>query len=431
MSEVEDRYFAYVLRDDPGAYPRLVDLENAGLIDALVAEWRASMSGSATGLRSLTSASGAGATRGLEDYFAIAEQLREFLWDPLVGLVGDRRTVFIVPDGAVSLVNFSAFPAQQEFLIEKGYRFHYLSAERDLLSAPSDEVGGSFLAVGDPDYTRTTAVMASGRPAGMDEATRPQEPTLAWEPLPGTAIEVQRVAQIVARSFGDSAGRVTSPDPATCAIPAESQGVLVLSKHCATEDAVTALAPGRRILHLATHGFFFDAVEQGRASGLRNIGGRALENPLVLSGVVLAGASAGKAARFEGGGGDGLLTAREVAVMDLAGVEWVVLSACETGIGVAEAGEGVFGLRRAFQQAGARTVVMSLWSVDDQDALQWMTELYRERFAAGVPRSEPTKTSTMEAVHRASRKVLSERRARGASIHPYHWAGFVAAGDWR
>jgi CHAT domain-containing protein len=118
-----------------------------------------------------------------------------------------------------------------------------------------------------------------------------------------------------------------------------------------------------------------------------------------------------------------VLTAEEVAALNLSGVEWAVLSGCDTGAGELMAGEGVFGLRRAFQLAGARTVIMSLWPVEDQATRQWMTTLYRGRFFE--------KLSTADAVREAGLRMLRQRRAKGLSTHPFHWAAFVAAGDWR
>jgi CHAT domain-containing protein len=100
-----------------------------------------------------------------------------------------------------------------------------------------------------------------------------------------------------------------------------------------------------------------------------------------------------------------------------------VLSACDTGIGEIRAGEGVFGLRRAFQIAGTRTVIMSLWAVEDESARIWMTSLYQRRFLRGM--------TTAESVRAASLDVLRERKHRHQSTHPFYWAGFVAAGDWR
>ena len=115
--------------------------------------------------------------------------------------------------------------------------------------------------------------------------------------------------------------------------------------------------------------------------------------------------------------------AEEVAALNLENVEWAVLSACDTGVGQVKAGEGVFGLRRAFQVAGARTVIMSLWSVDDQATRAWMRALYGARFQKAL--------STADAVHAANVEVLRSRRAAGRSTNPFFWAAFVAVGDWR
>ncbi len=112
-----------------------------------------------------------------------------------------------------------------------------------------------------------------------------------------------------------------------------------------------------------------------------------------------------------------------MATLHLGGVELAVLSACDTGVGEIKAGEGVFGLRRAFQIAGARTVVMSLWAVDDHATRRWMRALYAGRFQKRLP--------IADAVHAANLETLRERRAAGRSTHPFYWAAFVAAGDWR
>ena len=120
---------------------------------------------------------------------------------------------------------------------------------------------------------------------------------------------------------------------------------------------------------------------------------------------------------------DGILTAEEIATLDLRDTEWAVLSACDTGSGEIRGAEGVFGLQRAFRLAGARTTIMSLWPVEDEAARVWMTALYRNHFAEG--------RSTAESAHRASLELLAQRRAAGLSTHPIHWAGFIASGNWR
>jgi len=142
---------------------------------------------------------------------------------------------------------------------------------------------------------------------------------------------------------------------------------------------------------------------------------------LLLSGLALAGANRRASAGLDEA--DGVLTSEEVAALNLEGVEWAVLSACDTGLGTLSAGEGIFGLRRAFHVAGVRTVIMSLWPVEDEAARLWMHSLYEGRLKR--------KLSTANAVHEANLDVLHARRAARQSTHPFYWAAFVAAGDWR
>jgi CHAT domain-containing protein len=229
---------------------------------------------------------------------------------------------------------------------------------------------------------------------------------MRFGPLPDSAREAQAITTLWERTNG--------------------KPVQHLNGREATEAAFKQEAPGKRVLHLATHGFFLDdrcasALEKQAGPGAPGAPSVTGENPLLLSGLVLAGANnRGTAGALEE---DGILTAEEIAALDLSGVEWAVLSACDTGLGKFKAGEGVFGLRRAFQVAGVRTVVMSLWPVQDQATRTWMTALYDGRFAKRL--------DTATAAHQASTKVLTERRGRKQSTHPFYWAGFVAAGDWR
>lgn len=144
------------------------------------------------------------------------------------------------------------------------------------------------------------------------------------------------------------------------------------------------------------------------------------ESPLLLSGLAFTGANRRASAKPDET--DGILTAEEIAGMDLQGMDLAVLSACDTGIGEIRVGEGVFGLRRAFQIAGAKTVIMSLWPVEDETTRQWMSTFYREHFLQGQ--------NAGESVRAASLRVLRERRERHQSTSPFYWGAFIAAGDW-
>jgi CHAT domain-containing protein len=179
----------------------------------------------------------------------------------------------------------------------------------------------------------------------------------------------------------------------------------------AAVEAELVEASGPRVLHLATHGFFLP--DRPSAPGERFRG--ALESALLRSGLALAGANTWLA----GGtppprAGDGLLTAEEVTGLDLLGTELVVLSACETGLGDVRAGEGVFGLRRSFQLAGAGAVVMSLWKVADDATRELMGEFYR-RLLAGSPRAEALRQAQL--------------RTRSRYPDPRDWGAFILQGD--
>jgi CHAT domain-containing protein len=220
----------------------------------------------------------------------------------------------------------------------------------------------------------------------------------SWTELPGTLLESERVA----RTFTEAFPRAEAPR--------QLQGEAVDAVALKRELPPTAKAPRRRFLHLATHGYF-EAPAPYRPGARGGSGEETFDmvrefytygrNPLVRSGLVLAGANRSVA--------QGILTAEEVADLDLRGVELAVLSACDTGRGKQVAGEGVLGLQRAFQAGGARTLVISLWSVNDAATSVLMEEFYTNLWA--------NKMSKLKALQEAQRTVLRNphRVARRAS----------------
>ena len=145
-----------------------------------------------------------------------------------------------------------------------------------------------------------------------------------------------------------------------------------------------------------------------------------IENPLLRSGLVLAGANRQGPKALPTGRDDGILTALEISSIPLWGTDLVVLSACETGLGEARRGEGVFGLRRALQLAGVRTVVMSLWSVPDEETVALMSGFY-SRLEAGVGKAR--------ALQESSLALMRERREAHGTAHPFYWGAFVSVGE--
>ena len=320
---------------------------------------------------------------------------------------------------------FAALPVgHQSYLLEVGPVIHYLSAERDLLPSSGAPLrDGGLLAVGGPAFDdrmgrrADTSLEAVGP---MSKSRRAGQPcgalqNITFAPLQGTLQEVRELSTVWNKNKTSSG---------------ETGPASILTGRAAVETIFKREAHRFRVLHLATHGFFLDEGCTTGRSGTRAVGrlsaaspstGPSPDNPLLLSGLAFAGANRRLSAPLDQD--DGILTAEEVASLDLQGVEWAVLSACDTGVGQIRAGEGVVGLRRAFQIAGARTVIMSLWSVDDGATRGWMRALYEGRLSKRL--------STADAVHTASLTVLRARRAKGQSTHPFYWAAFVAAGDWR
>jgi CHAT domain-containing protein/tetratricopeptide (TPR) repeat protein len=431
-------YIAFVLRQG-GGEPVAVPLGSAAAVEGAITAWRDELV--------------AGVERQPVDLAAAEEALRvpgaalrRRIWDPIAThLVGATR-IFVVPDSAINLVPFAALPASSGgYLLERGPVIHYLSAERDL-AAPEPSrpaTPGTLLAVGGPAFsTREVFASAGAKPS----ATTPPRPeaviatrgtgqtstcvgfrSMTFSALPAARAEAEEVAKLWTSS------RSGAGEPAQ-----------TLVGTVASEASFKQLAPGRRVLHLATHGFYLgDECDSVLPQNTRAVGGltsgstpakttpavrrparrpqQAQENPLLLSGLALAGANRRASAGTDED--DGILTAEEVAGLDLTGLDWAVLSACDTGLGVVRVGEGVLGLRRAFQMAGARTVIMSVWSVEDRSTRQWMRALYQGRFERGL--------DTADAVHQAAIATLRGRRSATGSGHPFFWAGFVAAGDWR
>jgi CHAT domain-containing protein/tetratricopeptide (TPR) repeat protein len=380
------RYVAFVLRG-PGEDPVAVPLGSAEEIDALVARWRQRVREESARARP--------SRRSEVETARVGAALRRLLLDPVWPRVAGARRLFVVPDGPLHLLNLAALPLRDgRYLIEGGPVLHVLSAERDLVPSATP-VGRGLLALGAPAFD------APSRRPGPDARLSARRGvdcgalrSLRFDPLPASGREARSVAEGWDRRLGE---------------------VALLDGDDASEANLRRGAPGRRVVHLATHGFFLDDA----SCGYGPMGSRSA-HPLLRSGLALAGVHRRPSPADDD---DGILTAEEVGSLDLRGVEWAVLSACDTGLGDVQAGEGVLGLRRAFQVGGVRTVIMSLWPVDDEQARRFMASLYRARFAGGA--------DTATAVHRATLSALEARRRAGAPAHPFDWAGFVAAGDWR
>lgn len=335
--------------------------------------------------------------------------LRERVWDRVEPLLAGAQVILLVLDGGLCLVDFAALPVgEAEYLIERAPPLHVLGSERDLIdeeSAPPllarDEQAPGLLAFGAPAFG-TQALDPAVPPAGAARRT-------PFHALPESEREVRAVAEAWRGALGSRARVLVGPE--------------------ATEAAFRELAPSAHIVHVATHAFA-ERPSEARAT-LRGIGLPLLtEEPsyrpppfaglsrlhLGRAALVLAGANGVPGTE----GDDGVLLDEEIVGLDLEGVSLAVLSACDSGTGEVQRGEGVFGLRRAFLLAGARSVVASLWPVEDRAAAERMVD-FHARLLGGAE-------TPAEALRDASRAALARRRAEGLETHPWYWAGFVVAG---
>ena len=393
-----DRYAAFVLPAGRGDDVRIADLGDAETIDRLIVRFKSS----------LFEDPGAGG----EPAIRYAEELYRRVFQPIESRLGGVRHLFLAPDGNLNLIPFEVLRKPGTgFLIEQ-YTFDYLSSGRDLLAfgraAPS---GARALLLGDPDFD-----------AGPEEArSRPGEPLadgsirpagLCFSRLPETRREVETIRDLLG---AEQAEVYTGAD--------------------ANEPLLRARAGSARILHLATHGFFLRGAGGGprpAGSGDRGIASvPAAEhpaappvvkssNPLIQSGFALAGANRALDATA-GSGLKGVVTAEEILGLDLGRTDMVVMSACNTGVGEVKTGEGVFGLRRAFAQAGARSLVLSMWPVPDRETRELMVSFYRNILEG--------ETNRCEALRRAARTQMERVRERYGHAHPLYWGAFVFVGE--
>jgi CHAT domain-containing protein len=366
-------YVAFVLHPDSDRI-RIVDLGDSKIVDGLVLKTRAAADAEAH-------SGGLGSTRNERNYREAALALREHVWDPLRAEIGDAHLALVVADGNLNLIPFASLPDGKGYLVEHGPVIHMLSSERDLVPTDQGQKRVGLLAIGSPSFelaeNRLPPSPLRGAAPNCDEFSK-----MEFEPLPGTAIEVDDIGSTWQQWNSDEPAFLVTGENATLT------RFLIESAHA-------------RVLHIATHAFLLN----------KNCGNN---NPLLHSGLVFAGGNHGAA--------QSILTGQQIAALDLSGVEWAVLSACNTGNGELHDGEGVLGLERAFRVAGAHSVIMTLWAVDDDSARQFMHKLYAERLGRHA--------TTADAVWNSSRKLLLERRAAGKSTNPWYWAGFVGSGGW-
>jgi CHAT domain-containing protein len=291
-------------------------------------------------------------------------------WARIDGALTGKKTLYISADGVYNQISLNTLKKNDgDYLINR-YDIIMIGNSKDLIALKTQKAAApkknAFL-LGFPDY-------------GGD----------AVAALPGTKLEIDNIGKIL-----KTAGYQTTP----------------YLQQAATEAIIKSLK-GPAIVHIATHGYFQPDVEQAVGISREN----AKNNPLLRSGLLLAGASPtlkGEAMPNLESNDNGVLTAYEAMNLSLDGTDLIVLSACETGLGDVRAGEGVYGLQRAFLVAGANAMVMSLWKVDDAATQALMTNFYTNLSKGG---------SKAKAFKLAQQQLMTKFK------EPYYWGAFVMMG---
>ncbi len=335
-----------------------------------------------------------------------AQSLYELIIKPIEPLVKGKKHLFVSPDGNLNLIPFEVIVTPGGLYLLEKYQISYLGAGRDAVKfAKAALRGGTSLIMADPDYNLGIKDMEKvKREMGVKEEHMRGEISadvrgLQFSPLPETKDEANAIEGVLKSGFKHQVRNL--------------QGAKALE-----EMLYGSASP--KVLHLATHGYFLQALPQAEREtrGVKPIGGlgeiKALdtENPMLRSGIVLAGVNSA----LKEGRDDGIVSAEKILGLRLRGTELVVLSACETGVGDVQTGEGVFGLKRAFILSGAKSMIMSLWSVPSAETVELMTEFYN-LLSQGK--------SKTEALRQAKLSIIKNPR----TSNPFYWGAFVLTGS--
>lgn len=294
-------------------------------------------------------------------------------WSKVEPAVAGKKVLYLSLDGVYNQLNLNTLQKTGGDYLVKKYELVLLSNSKDLLAIksrkPTTPTKKAFL-LGFPDY------------GGPELAT-----------LPGTKAELDGISKMLKTS-----GYTVSQ---------------FIQKEATEKNLKSIKAP--ELIHIATHGYFLKDVEtDGNAFGVS--AENALDNPLLRSGLMLAGASktiSGVSQPNLESNDNGVLTAYEAMNLNLEGTSLVILSACETGLGEVKSGEGVYGLQRAFLVAGADALIMSLWKVDDAATQLLMTNFYTNWIKL---------RDKQKAFKQAQLQLMAKYK------EPYYWGAFVMIG---
>nr|WP_319494089.1 CHAT domain-containing protein [uncultured Desulfobacter sp.] len=400
------RYAAFILKKE---HPRLqvVDMGEAGHIESLItalkeeiSEWRKKKSATF--------------------FTKTAHALSQAVFTPLLEAMNGCKNMLISADGALFEFPFEILPLPDNRYLIEDYDIHYVDAARDVINFNDTATAKSLpLIIADPDFDLCLSPEAPQTPSRACRSHSEDGPrftecirTFFDDEWPG----FPRLEG--AREEGRHVQELLGP-----------KAVLWEGDQALKSKLLRICSP--QILHLATHGFVF----QGNRSFKKNNKGPwfgqftnpelevsgSLDTPLLRSGLLLAGVNSFFCSHAQDPGiDDGILTAVDISSMDMVGTDLVVLSACSTGLGEVKPGEGVYGMRRAFILAGAKSLVVSLWPVPDQETKTLLSMFYHN-LNKGLSKSAALKEAKLA--------MIRDARTRHDADHPYSWGAFICVGD--
>jgi CHAT domain-containing protein len=389
-------YAAFVLRNGTAGVDA-IDLGPAHVVDGLIERWLKTLAGQDA--ESISQ--------------SIGDSLRAVVLDFILPAADRARRIVVVPDGAIATLPIEALPARGGgYVIEQLPPLSYLTAERDLIARTREvKWGRGLLVMGDPDFVESRcAEIADESESTWTPSASPIDDSHERLPVTGFRGATSHCREFREMHFNRLVQSGAEAREVASSVRNSGEPCMLLLGREASEESFKRFATGRRWLHVATHGF----------SVIENCGARrnSAETALKRSGLALAGANSRSGAGMDRE--DGMLTAEEAAMLNLSGVECVVLSACESGTGQVVSSEGVLGMRRAFYEAGASTLVAPLWKIEDSAARSWMREFYSRLLRHEM---EPA-----DAARAASLELLGRMRRLGGSTTPQVWSGFVVSG---
>jgi len=353
-----------------------------------------------------------------------AETGRKFaaaFWEPVAKAVGLARRVYVSPDGALNQVSLGLAPLSGGRLLMNAHDIRLVSSTKDLLRPGRGAVANTAVLVGNPKFDMSEAEGHAALESFKRLSAHPQAVAEQPEPSPARAFPATKARAVRGGVLAPLPGTQAEIESLKALLAGHGWKVESYTQTEALEERVQQVR-GPRVLHLATHGFFVAEPEQGtiRRPGSSEQTPSPMDDPMLRSGLFLAGADrALRGLPPAEGLENGVLTAFLASQLNLQGTELVVLSACETGLGETENGEGVFGLRRALQEAGASAVLMSLWSVPDQETRELMESFYTH-WLDGEDKQEALRHAELE-----EREAVKKRYGRDL---PYYWGAFVLVG---